>query len=50
MSPFIRRRSVRHTDRILARSVFFIVLWSAFLLLYWGMGIPLGLQAPYTYP
>ena len=26
MSPFIRRPSVRHTDRVLARSVLFLVL------------------------
>lgn len=31
-------------------SIFFLVLWSAFLLIYWAMGIPLGLQAPYVYP
>jgi len=35
---------------MLPYSIFFIVLWSAFLLVYWGLGIPLGLQAPYTYP
>ena len=35
---------------MLPYSMFFIVLWSAFLLAYWGLGIPLGLQAPYTYP
>lgn len=35
---------------MLPYSIFFIVLWSAFLLIYWGLGIPLGLQAPYTYP
>jgi len=31
-------------------SIVFLVLWSAFLLIYWGLGIPLGLQAPYVYP
>ncbi|MDQ3545434.1 MAG: AbgT family transporter, partial [Verrucomicrobiota bacterium] len=31
-------------------SVVFLVLWTAFLLVYWMLGIPLGLQAPYTYP
>jgi aminobenzoyl-glutamate transport protein len=31
-------------------SVVFLVTWTAFLLLYWTAGIPLGLQAPYTYP
>jgi aminobenzoyl-glutamate transport protein len=35
---------------MLPYSVFFIILWSAFLLAYWGLGIPLGLQAPYVYP
>ena len=35
---------------MLPYSVFFLVLWSAFLLIYWGLGIPLGLQAPYVYP
>jgi aminobenzoyl-glutamate transport protein len=28
----------------------FLVAWTAFLLLFWAAGIPLGLQAPYTYP
>jgi aminobenzoyl-glutamate transport protein len=31
-------------------SIVFLVAWSLFLLVYWWMGIPLGLQAPYTYP
>ncbi len=31
-------------------SVTFIVLWTLFLLGFWALGIPLGLQAPYTYP
>jgi aminobenzoyl-glutamate transport protein len=35
---------------MLPYAIFFLVLWSAFLLLYWGLGIPLGLQAPYAYP
>jgi len=35
---------------MLPYSIFFLVLWSAFLLVYWGLGIPLGLQAPYVYP
>lgn len=30
-------------------SITFLVAWSAFLLLYWKMGIPLGLQSTYTY-
>jgi aminobenzoyl-glutamate transport protein len=28
----------------------FMVTWTLFLLGYWALGIPLGLQAPYTYP
>jgi aminobenzoyl-glutamate transport protein len=28
----------------------FFVIWVSFLLVYWGLGLPLGLQATYTYP
>lgn len=28
----------------------FITIWTVFLLVYWALGIPLGLQAPYVYP
>lgn len=28
----------------------FLAAWTAFLLLYWALGLPLGLQAAYTYP
>jgi len=35
---------------MLPYSITFLVCWTAFLLLYWMLGIPLGLQAPYTYP
>jgi aminobenzoyl-glutamate transport protein len=31
-------------------AVIFIVAWTAFLLAFWGLGIPLGIQGPYTYP
>ncbi len=31
-------------------SVSFLIAWSAFLVLYWKIGIPLGLQATYVYP
>lgn len=34
---------------MLPYSVVFLVTWTLFLLAYWGLGIPLGLQAPYTY-
>ncbi|MCC2615192.1 AbgT family transporter [Aestuariibacter halophilus] len=27
-----------------------LLLWTAFLLIYWGLGIPLGIQASYVYP
>lgn len=27
-----------------------LVLWTAFLLIYWALGIPLGIQASYVYP
>jgi aminobenzoyl-glutamate transport protein len=35
---------------MLPYSVAFLVTWSAFLAAYWMLGIPLGLQASYTYP
>lgn len=35
---------------MLPYSLFFIVAWSIFLLLYWWVGIPLGLQSSFTYP
>ena len=28
----------------------FLITWTLFLLVYWGLGIPLGIQAPYTVP
>ena len=31
-------------------SVTFLVFWTLFLLGYWMLGLPLGLQAPYNYP
>lgn len=35
---------------MLPYSVVFLISWTAFLIAYWMLGIPLGLQAPYTYP
>jgi len=35
---------------MLPYSAAFFILWTIFLLLYWYLGIPLGLQASYTYP
>ncbi len=31
-------------------SVVFLITWTVFLIVYWLLGIPLGLQAPYHYP
>ncbi|HYP29089.1 MAG TPA: AbgT family transporter [Blastocatellia bacterium] len=31
-------------------SITFLIVWTVFLLIYWMLGIPLGLQAPYNYP
>ncbi|MGL5757403.1 AbgT family transporter [Plesiomonas sp.] len=31
-------------------SIAFMISWIIFLLCWWGLGLPLGLQAPYTYP
>lgn len=38
------------TAMMLPYSVSFIFLWTIFLLLYWAVGLPLGLQASYSYP
>ena len=38
------------TSLMLPYSVTFLVVWSAFLLFYWMLGIPLGLSASYVYP
>ncbi len=35
---------------MLPYSVTFITVWTMFLLLFWGLGIPLGLQATYVHP
>lgn len=35
---------------MLPYSIALLVLWTAFLVLYWLIGIPLGLQAGYVYP
>jgi aminobenzoyl-glutamate transport protein len=37
------------TAMMLPYSVTFIITWTIFLLLYWAIGLPLGLQASYTY-
>jgi aminobenzoyl-glutamate transport protein len=35
---------------MLPYSVVFMILWTIFLLVYWQLGIPLGLDAPYVFP
>ncbi|MDP9199987.1 MAG: AbgT family transporter, partial [Pseudomonadota bacterium] len=37
------------TAMMLPYSVTFIVVWTVFLLLYWAVGLPLGLQSSYEY-
>lgn len=37
------------TAMMLPYSVVFLIAWTAFLLLYWAIDLPLGLQASYTY-
>jgi aminobenzoyl-glutamate transport protein len=38
------------TSLMLPYSLSFLVLWTIFLLVYWKLGIPLGVAAPYEYP
>jgi aminobenzoyl-glutamate transport protein len=38
------------TSLMLPYSVVFLVCWTIFLLVYWQLGIPLGVSAPYVYP
>ena len=35
---------------MLPYSIAFLVLWTIFLIFYWLLGIPLGIQASYVYP
>ncbi len=35
---------------MLPYSITFLIFWSIFLVVYWMLGIPLGIQATYTYP
>ena len=37
------------TAMMLPYSLVFMVLWTIFLIVYWQMGIPLGVAAPYEY-
>ena len=38
------------TSMMLPYSLSLLVLWTVFLMVYWMLGIPLGLQSTYTYP
>jgi len=38
------------TAMMLPYSMSFLVLWTAFLLIYFAIGLPLGIQSSYTYP
>jgi len=38
------------TAMMLPYSMSFLILWTIFLLIYFALGIPLGIQASYTYP
>jgi para-aminobenzoyl-glutamate transporter family len=35
---------------MLPYSICILLAWTAFLLIYWGLGIPLGIQSSYVYP
>jgi aminobenzoyl-glutamate transport protein len=35
---------------MLPYSLSFLAVWTVFLMVYWLLGLPLGIQAPYTYP
>lgn len=37
------------TSMMLPYSISFLICWTIFLLLYWAIGLPLGIEAPYTY-
>ena len=38
------------TSLMLPYSIVFLICWTIFLLIYWQLGIPLGIAAPYEYP
>jgi aminobenzoyl-glutamate transport protein len=38
------------TALMLPYSITFIIAWTLFLLFYWWLGVPLGLQASYGWP
>lgn len=38
------------TSMMLPYSIGFLILWTAFLFVYWSLGLPLGIQGGYSYP
>ena len=38
------------TAMMLPYCAVFLVLWTAYLLAWWGLGLPLGFEAPYVWP
>ena len=38
------------TSLMMPYSLFFLVTWSLLLMIFWAIGIPLGLDASYSYP
>ncbi|MFT0212062.1 AbgT family transporter [Pseudomonas sp. F1_0610] len=51
MQQYIRNASVGSlVSLMLPYSVVFLISWIGFLLLWWGLDLPLGINAPYTYP
>ena len=38
------------TAMMLPYSITLLTIWTLFLVIYWMLGIPLGLQATYVYP
>ncbi len=38
------------TAMMLPYSITFLITWTIFLLAYYAIGLPLGIQASYTYP
>ena len=40
----------RHRPGLHDLRPYVLVVWSIFLSIYWGLGLPLGVQANYVYP
>lgn len=51
MQNYVRSANVGSlVSLMLPYSVVFLISWIAFLLVWWGLDLPLGISAPYTYP